>query len=79
MAWDGEIPVQSEAGSLKVVSLRALFMFPFCISSRCSPAFPHHNSLPRVDKECFAKCSLFCFVLLKALRCLPNAYLGFKL
>lgn len=63
MAWDGEIPVQSEAGSLKVVSLRALFMFPFCISSRCSPAFPHHNSLLRVPIS-----SVFVFLVLLFLK-----------
>lgn len=48
------------------------FISPYCLSSSCSPAYPHHNRLPRL--EGFSECSrVFCFV------CHPNAYARFNL
>lgn len=66
--WDGVPPLYSEAGGLKVASPGVLFISPYCVSGRWSPAFLHHQFTTCSHLECFAQFScVFHFVLLKAL------------
>lgn len=59
MSQGDEIHVYLGAGGLKVANPKVLFVSPYCIPGRCSPAFPHHNILLRVPIS-----SVFVFLVL---------------